>query len=416
MKTLDQWLDSLNQNKIDFGLERIRKVLARKPFSEMDVPTITVGGTNGKGSTVSAVSQLLQSAGYTVGEFTSPHIFHYNERIKINGQAQSDQLIVSAFETINQIRREIELSYFEFSLLAALLIFQQQNVDYRVLEVGLGGRLDAVNSLDSDISIITTVDIDHSDWLGDSIEAIASEKAAIMRPGCVLVFGDNNCPQAILSRAQQEQVTVLQWGRDFLVRIRENHFSFESSQCHFDDLHLPRMSTEYQLRNFTTALTAVINMLPDFRHDTVETALSHWWLPGRIQHIQNKPDVIVDVAHNRQAVQVLSEYLAEHPVNGYTRAVFSVLQNKQAETWLPIINKHIDHWFIFELESERANNLETLKLQLADAHALISACGDGAEAFHHAKNLSQPGDRVVVFGSFHVIEAVFKSRQQLFNI
>lgn len=415
MKTLEQWLDSLNQNKIDLGLERVKQVLSRQPFCDLKAGLITVGGTNGKGSTVSAIACLLRAAGYKVGDFTSPHIFHYHERIKINGQPQSDKTIVSAFEAIEDIRGEVPLSYFEYSLLAALYIFKQQQVDYMVLEVGLGGRLDAVNALDSDISVITTVDIDHSHWLGDNIEAIAAEKAAIMRPGCVLVYGDLNCPKAISKRAQQEQVTLLQWGRDYSTQVVGDMFSYHSQQSQFKALPRPHMSAEYQLRNFATALTATVNLLPDLSSKVVKSALSQWRLPGRIQHIQNTPDVIVDVAHNRQSVQVLSEYLAAHSVKGHTRAVFSVLQDKQAETWLPVINQHIDHWFIFDLKSERATNLETLKLQLADAHALLSVCEDGAEAYHHAINLSQPDDRVVVFGSFHVLDEVFQLSQHVLN-
>jgi folylpolyglutamate synthase/dihydrofolate synthase len=415
VKTLDQWLASFNESKIDLGLERVKAVLSRAPFNQISAQIVTVGGTNGKGSTVTATASLLQAAGYRVGVFTSPHIFRYNERIQINGHVQSDEVIASAFETINDVRTDIPLSYFEFSLLAALFIFNQQQVDYMVLEVGLGGRLDAVNALDSDISIITTVDIDHSDWLGDNIEAIAAEKSAIMRSGCILVYGDKNCPKAISDRADKEHVTLMQWHRDFTIKSAPQQFSYYSEQGQFDALPPLHVQTEFQLRNFASALTAVLNLLPELTHETVKTAIKRWRMPGRIQQIQKQPEVVVDVAHNRQSVEALSDYLAEHPVTGHTRAVFSVLKDKQAETWLPMINQYIDHWFVFALNHPRAIDMDTLKQQLADAQALLSVCHHGEQAFQYVMNLSQPNDRILVFGSFHVLDEVFHSAQSLLD-
>lgn len=409
MKTLDQWLASFNEHKIDLGLDRVKAVLARPPFANLKARIVTVGGTNGKGSTVTAVASLLQAAGQRVGVFTSPHIFRYNERIQVNGYNPSDDTIAAAFSAIDAIRDDIPLSYFEYSLLAALFIFQQQQVDFMVLEVGLGGRLDAVNALDSDVSIITTVDIDHSHWLGHDIETIAAEKAAIMRSGRVMVYGDVSCPKAISLRAREQQVRLVRWQHHFSVDTGENVFSYVGERHSFTDLPRPLLPGEFQLRNFATALTAVLNVMPTIRQEMVVKALKQWRIPGRIQRIQDNPEVIVDVAHNRQSVQSLCEFVLNNPAQGVTRAIFSVLQDKQAETWLPLISPCIDHWFIFALSDRRATDINTLKQQLADADAMLSVCTQGRQAYQHALSLSQSQDRVLVFGSFHVLDEVFQN-------
>ncbi|KAA3650817.1 MAG: bifunctional folylpolyglutamate synthase/dihydrofolate synthase [Proteobacteria bacterium] len=413
VKTLDQWLESLNQNKIDLGLDRVKQVLSRPPFNQMTASIVTVGGTNGKGSTVTALGALLQSNRHHVGVFTSPHLFSYNERIQINGLTAQDSEIVAAFEAIEIIREDIPLSYFEFSLLAALWIFHQHSVDYMVLEVGLGGRLDAVNALDSNLSIITTVDIDHSHWLGNDIETIATEKAAIMRPGCVLIYGDINCPQAIKDRAVNEDVTLLQWRVDYNATLNFSDFDYQYGEIQFNQLPLPNMFGKFQIRNFATALTAFQQLQPNANQSVIKKALKQWRIPGRIQCIQKRPQIIADVAHNRQSVQVLTDWLADHPLKGHTRAVFSVLKDKQAETWLPVINKHIDHWFIFAMAGERATDIQTLKKQIADAGGMLSVCQNAQTAYQQAVNASKEDDRIIVFGSFHVLDEVFQSHQNM---
>ena len=415
MKSLKQWLESLNQNKIDLGLDRVKAVLLQPPFNALTARIITVAGTNGKGSTATALGALLQSQQQQVGVFTSPHLFHYNERIQINGRMAEDTEVVAAFEAIEAIRADISLSYFEFSLLAALWIFNQRGVDYMVLEVGLGGRLDAVNALNSHLSIITTVDIDHSHWLGDDIETIAAEKAAVMRPDCVLVYGDGNCPKAILNRALDENVKLLQWSDDYTASVKADGFDYQWGDTMFKDLPLPLMSGNVQIRNFSTAITALLSLGLDLKYDTICHALETWKIPGRMQIIQDKPEIIADVAHNRQSVHVLSDYLSDHPVKGHTRAVFSVLKDKQVETWLSIINQHIDHWFIFTLEGERATDIQTLKKHMADAGCMLSVCADGPDAYQYATALSNHDDRVLVFGSFHVLDEVFQASPQRLN-
>ncbi len=413
VKTLNQWLDSLNQYKIDLGLSRITQVLSRAPFSDIKQPIITVAGTNGKGSTVTATTTLLRQKNLRVGSFTSPHIFRYNERIQINGQPATDSEIVLAFEAINQARGDIELSYFEYALLAALLIFHQHKVDYMVLEVGLGGRLDAVNALSSVVAIITSVDLDHCHWLGEDIETIAAEKAAIMRSGCPIIYGDANCPQAIVHRAEEHQAELLQWQKHYQTSIINDSFSYHFREVQFTGLPKPAIPGDFQVLNFSAALTALLSLGLEFSQHEVNSALNLIQLPGRIQKIQDNPQVIVDVAHNRQSVKALAVWLHDNPINGRTRAVFSVLEDKQAESWLQHITSEIDHWFIFQLGLERATELNTLKMHIANHNGLISAFSSGKDAYEKAINASDSNDRLIVFGSFHVLDEVFHNTQSL---
>lgn len=413
VKNLNQWLDSLNQHKIDLGLTRITRVLSGAPFADIKTPIITVGGTNGKGSTVTATTALLRQKNFRVGSFTSPHIFRYNERIQINGQAATDSEIVLAFEAINEARGDIELSYFEYSLLAALLIFHQHQVDYMVLEVGLGGRLDAVNALSSIAAIITSVDLDHCHWLGEDIETIAAEKAAIMRFGCPVIYGDTNCPQAIVQRAEKEQAKLLQWQQQYQTTIHNDSFDYHFREFQFSGLNKPVLPGNFQIQNFSAALTALLSLAIEFSQHEVNSALKLMQLPGRIQVIQSNPQVIVDVAHNRQSVKALAAWLHDNPIAGRTRAVFSVLKDKQAESWLQHIAPEIDHWFIFQLELERATDINTLKMQIADHNGLLSAFFSGTDAYVKAINVSNPNDRLIVFGSFHVLDEVFSGQSQI---
>jgi len=415
VKNLNQWLDSLNQHKIDLGLTRITRVLSRVPFTNIKQPIITVGGTNGKGSTVTATSILLRQKNLRVGSFTSPHIFRYNERIQINGQAATDAEIVLAFEAIDQARGDIELSYFEYALLAAVLIFSQHQVDYMVLEVGLGGRLDAVNALPSVAAIITSVDLDHCHWLGEDIETIAAEKAAIMRPGCPVVYGDANCPQAITQRAVQEQADLMQWQHQYKTNIHNDCFDYCFKEYQFTGLNKPALPGDFQVQNFSAALTTLLSLGIEFSRHEVDSALKMMRLPGRIQVIQDNPQVIVDVAHNRQSVKALAAWLKANPTSGQTRAVFSVLKDKQVEKWLHSIAPEIDHWFIFQMDLERAIELDSLKMKIADENGLLSTFYSATDAYEKALNSSAQNDRIIVFGSFHVLDEVFSGQSKVIN-
>lgn len=403
---LEQRLIALNQYKIDLGLDRLKLVIERLDVFDQIPHVITVGGTNGKGSTVTAICSLLSTQNKSFGAFTSPHIHQFNERININGNLASDDEILNAFALIDAAKAEINLSYFEYAFLAAVLNFIKHEVDVIVLEVGLGGRLDATNALDSDASVITTIDLDHTEWLGDDIETIAKEKAGIMRPGKPVVFGDKNTPSSIISQAKSTQSKLIQQVLDYQVTLNDHGFDYCFNDTSFDQLQLPQLKGDYQVFNFSSALTVLLSLGYVFTPEQVKQAIQAWHIKGRLQTIQSKPLVIADVAHNRQSAQQLAQYLMENPIKGHTYAVFSVLADKQVETWLDELNKIIDHWFIFELNNDRALNIFDLKTILADKVSLFSQFNDAESAFKMAQSMAGDNDRIIVFGSFHVLDEV----------
>lgn len=407
-KNLEQRLDDLNQYKIDLGLQRLQSVLKRLDLSSPKQQIITVGGTNGKGSTVTAICALLAGQKKSYGAFTSPHIFHFNERINVNGQDASDEEILAAFDAIDAVKGETNLSYFEYAFLAALLVFVKQDVEVMVLEVGLGGRLDATNSVDSDVAIITTVDIDHTEWLGNDIESIAREKAGIIRNNKSIIYGDANVPQAIINVAQDKHAKLIRQAEDFSINTNGQHFNYQFHSLTHNSLKLPALQGHWQLKNFASALTALLELGHVFSTEDLQLALASWQINGRLQTMQESPLVLADVSHNKQAVTQLAQWLSLNPVEGQTRAVFSVLADKHVEQWLPLLNDVIDHWFIFQLPGSRAMNINDLKIIMADHVGLISQFEDGKQAYEMALLNSDKNDRVIVFGSFHVLNEVFK--------
>jgi len=406
---LERRLDELNQYKIDLGLDRLKVVIKRLSLDQNLPQIITVGGTNGKGSTVAALCSLLNSLPEKLnyGAFTSPHIFKFNERFNINGRLATDDEILKVFQVIDGAKENINLSYFEYAFLAALLLFTEHEVDVMLLEVGLGGRLDAVNVLDADACIITTVDLDHTDWLGDNVEAIAMEKAGIMRAGKPVVFGDHNAPKSILSNAQKIGAQLIEFNSAYQISISQDMFSYHHQAQSYMNLNRPQLKGDWQIKNFSSALTVLLALDYKFNHTEIQKAIDDWRITGRLQTIQDNPLVLADVAHNRQAVQQLAEYLKTKQVKGKTRAVFSVLEDKHVETWLSELEPVIDHWFVFELAGERAMDALSLKVMLADNVTVFSQFDSGQEAYELALKCSEPEDRVIVFGSFHVLDEVF---------
>ncbi|TDR22490.1 bifunctional folylpolyglutamate synthase/dihydrofolate synthase [Marinicella litoralis] len=404
---LNQRLNELNQYKIDLGLDRLKLVLQRLKLSDINQTIITVGGTNGKGSTVAALSSLLKTQSKKLGVFTSPHIFNFNERIHVNGKEASDKEILKAFDLIDEVKQNINLSYFEYAFLAALLIFVENDVDVIILEVGLGGRLDATNAVDADVAVITTVDIDHIEWLGDDIEKIGKEKAGIMRSQKPIVFGDSNAPKSIIAHAQNVAAKLIQYNLDYQVSNDDNQFTFNYGAHQFIDLNSPALKGDWQLNNFSTALTALLELGYAFKSSEVQHSIDHWNVKGRLQTIQTSPLVLADVAHNKQAISHLVDWLRANPCSGKTRAVFSVLGDKQLDSWLGLLNDVVDHWFVFQLLSERGIELNSLKSALADHVKLFSVFESAEMSYQAALKCSLPEDRVIVFGSFHVLEEVF---------
>lgn len=369
--TLPQWLaylETLHPVEIDLGLDRVREVAGRLELSH-PYTTITVGGTNGKGSVCAMLEAMILAGGYKVGTYTSPHLVDYNERIRLNGELATDEQITAQFVRIEQARGTVSLTYFEFATLAALLLFQEHNVDVAILEVGLGGRLDAVNIVDADCSIITSIDIDHSDYLGNTREQIALEKAHIFRPGRPAICADPQPPHTLIEHASQIGADLWLFGKDF-------NYSGDRLQWAYGGRHQRRRALAYpalrganQLLNASAALAA-LEALRDrivLPQHAVRLGLSHASPPGRFQITPGQPVVILDVAHNPHAAAALGQNIANMPSAGKTFAVVGMLRDKDVVGTLSKLVPHVDHWLCAGLAGPRALNGQQMSALIREA-------------------------------------------------
>ncbi len=370
-RSLQQWLDyqlRLHPRAVDLGLERVRRVGERLGVLAPRATVITVAGTNGKGSSVAMLEAILAGAGYQVGTYTSPHLIRYNERIRINGTPVSDEQLVAAFNAIDRAREDTLLTFFEFGTLAALWLFGQQFLDAIILEVGLGGRLDATNAVDADIALITAIDVDHADWLGDDREAIGREKAGILRSGRPAVVSDPNPPRSVLEVAEAQAVPLALAGRDFHWRRHGVLWDYEGG-VRLNGLPEPALPGDYQLQNAAGVL-AVLERLPVQFYLTrthIERGLRQVRHPGRLQHLQVAGQSwLVDVAHNPQGARALADYLAGRPERGW-QCVFSALNDKDVRPMVEAVAPHVAHWHVAPLEDARAMPLDALKEALRAA-------------------------------------------------
>ncbi len=340
--TLQAWLDwqlQLHTSEIELGLERVGSVWSLLHPVPLSCKVITVAGTNGKGSSVAFLEAILKAGGYRVGCYTSPHMLRYNERIRLNGAEVSDERLCLAFEEVDRARADTPLTYFEFGALAALVIFASEPLDVVVLEVGLGGRLDAVNIIDADVALITTIDIDHSDWLGETREEIGREKAGIMRPSRPVVFAGANPPLSVLRQAEHLSVPFLRNGADFSYQGDQQGWSWHGVHRRRHALPYPRLRGSHQLSN-AAAVLAVLECLEQtlpLDQQAVRNGVREAALPGRFQVVDGAPVTILDVAHNPEAVGVLQRNLEETPCSGRTLAVFSMLEDKDIGEVVQII-------------------------------------------------------------------------------
>lgn len=415
--TLDAWLDwqmQLNPREMELGLERVGAVWARMRPARFAPRVITVGGTNGKGSTVALFEAILRAAGYRVGCYTSPHLLRYNERIRVDGVAVTDARLCAAFETVDQARGDVPLTYFEFGTLAALWLFMAESLDVAVLEVGLGGRLDAVNILDPDLAVITAIGIDHTDWLGSTRHEIALEKAGILRPGRPAVLGDRDPPAELLEYARVRGVPLQCSGRDFDFIARGRTWDWTFGDAEWAGLPWPALPGRLQLENAAAVLAGlhlIRNQLPHSR-DAIETGLRQVRLPGRFQVLPGAPEIILDVAHNPHAVARLAENLKDRPAVGRTLGVCGMLANKDAQAAGALMKDRVDHWFVGPLEGSRGRSAESLRDDLAAGGVAAESIGryaDIAQALHAALKHAESNDRILVFGSFYTVEAALKS-------
>ena len=403
------WQETLNPKTIDLGLDRVRIVLQKLGLSEKFIcPVLTVGGTNGKGSTVAYLEAILRAANYRVGSYTSPHIYHYNERIRINGADIDDATLCAAFEQVDQARGDVALTYFEFGTLAALCIFAQSNLDVVVLEVGLGGRLDAVNVIDADVSIITTVDIDHTDWLGKDIESIAREKAGIMRADKPVIYGDVRVPQAVRAAAASLHANLLVLGEDYLYQaIADNTWQLRGNLVFYPNLPRPILAGGFQLQNAAAAIIALdclqtnLPVVPA----AINQGLRQTRLPGRFQRVREQPSVILDVAHNAQAARALAQLLDDEPGSGRTLAVVAMLSDKAIADVVNALAGQIDIWFTAGLGGPRGLSADLMAAAVKAIGGSVKLCAHltVAEACTAALQEATEIDRIIVLGSFHTV-------------
>ncbi len=413
-KHLHEWLawqETLHSQKIELGLERIAEVATVLGLGKPNHKAIVVAGTNGKGSIVSILESIYHQAGYRVGSYTSPHLMRYNERIKIMREDIDDDSLCDAFNLVDQARGDISLSYFEFGTLAAMQIFSKKELDVAVYEVGLGGRLDAVNILDADLAFVTNIGIDHVQWLGDTREAIGLEKAGIFRAQQTAICGDSEPPTSLLKHAETLGTELLLINKDFSFENQNNEsWSFHASNLDWQDLPMPNLYGETQLSNAATALMGVNcldEVLPVTRN-CIENGLSNINLLGRFQRLPGEQDVILDVAHNLDSAAVLLKNLqALQPVTK-TYAVFAVLADKDVDGIVNLIKDEIDEWFISQLNSERAMQSEELQQELKKQalESAVHTCSSISEAYLTAKNQADSSTRIVVFGSFLTVAEV----------
>lgn len=410
-RSLSDWLvyiQNCHPSSIDLGLERILQVAERLHVLNFNCPVVMVAGTNGKGSNVALTAAILTAAGYRVGTYTSPHLIRYQERIQIAGQCISDQDLCRAFLDIEKNRADISLTYFEFGTLAALCYFKQAPLDAIILEIGLGGRLDAVNCVDADLAIISMIDLDHMDSLGDTREKIGFEKASIMRPNRPCVCGDFAPPQSILNTAQSLASPLYRQGIEFDYKMQAQSWTWTGQQLTLRDLPLPNID----LQNAATVLQAV-ELLGDHFIITplaILEGLKRVFIPGRFHIIEkNARQIIIDVAHNPAGGECLSKRLANTRCLGNTYALAGMLADKDIINTLRPLRHHVDHWAVCDLAESRGVKATQLKQALLDLEVkqIILEYSSPDIAFQHTYRQLQKNDRLLVFGSFHTAAAIY---------
>ena len=381
--SLPEWLaylETLHKSPIDLGLDRIRAVADRLSL-ELPYLKITVAGTNGKGSTCAMLEAILQAAGYRVGTYSSPHLVRYNERIRINGDYAADAQIIEQFHRINLARKEITLSYFEFSTLAALMLFEQERMQVAVLEVGLGGRLDAVNMVDTDCAIITSIDIDHADYLGDTREKIGFEKAGIFRSGKPAIVSDPVCPQSVIDHAHHVGADLWLFGHDFNYSGDRQQWAYGGRDQRRAGLAYPALRGANQLLNASAVLAALEALRLELvvPQQAVRIGLAQVTLPGRFQVLPGTPVVIIDVSHNPQAAGVLARNLeAMGQSFTATHAVVGIYADKDIPAVLDHLADQVDHWHCVGLDGPRGTSASDLAEKVRQA--IVRRAGKGSAA------------------------------------
>jgi len=412
--TLQQWLEKIegfHPTEIDMGLARVQAVASAMGLA-FKVPVIMVAGTNGKGSTCALLEAILGQAGYKVGLFTSPHLIHFQERCRLQEESVSEERLIEAFEWVQSQCNETSLTYFEFTTLAILHILSTSDLDVVVLEVGLGGRLDAVNIVDADCAILTSIDMDHMAYLGDTRELIGFEKAGIMRTGKIAVVSDPVPPQSVIDHALKIGVDLWLVGKDFNYAGDQQQWAWRGRGRGYSGLAYPALRGANQLINASgvlAALTAMRQVLP-VTAQAIRNGLAMVELPGRFQIVPGRPQLVLDVAHNPHAVAALTENLDAMGFFPKTHAVFGAMKDKDIEAIMKRVSVVVDEWYFCDLPTPRASKAQELaqiSSQLPKSHQKpYQVFSDPVKALDEALAKAEPTDRIVVFGSFYTVGAI----------
>jgi len=402
------WQQSLHPTLIDLGLERVARVLSATGWRRPSCPVITVAGTNGKGSCVALLASMLRAGGYRVATFTSPHLVDYRERIRVDGEMMSEASLVAAFERIADALGSDSITFFEFNTLAALLVFETAAPDAIVLEVGMGGRLDAVNLVDADVAVLASVSLDHMEWLGADVEAIGREKAGIFRSGRPAIVGAVPVPNSVLACASETGADLRVFGRDFdgceSAGVR---WDYRDGAGALAGLPEPGLGGGVQITNAAASLAALraLDQRLPLPRPAVERGLLNASLPGRFQRIgaDGGFEWVLDVAHNPDSARVLAANLARHGIRGRTIAVCGMLADKDVESVVQILRDRVDDWIAAGTDGARALDDATLAARAGACGVVMALGGTVLEALERAAAIAAHGDRVVVFGSFHTV-------------
>ena len=411
-KTLEGWLaylETLHPRAIALGLERVALVHSRMGAS-LACPVVTVTGTNGKGSTCAILEAVYRCAGHKTGLYTSPHLIRYNERVKVDGEARNDHALIAAFNAVEDARGDVPLTYFEYGTLAALSIFSRAKLGIAVLEVGLGGRLDAVNIVDADVAVVTSIDIDHVDYLGPTREDIGREKAGIFRAARPVVCADPDPPASLVAHARSLRAPVVQLGRDYGFLAHDRQWQYWGPGGKRHGLPFPALRGAYQLANASTALAA-IDLLRERLHvgaGAVRDGLVAVELQGRFQVLPGAPTIVLDVAHNPHAARALAATLATMGRFPQTIAVLGILADKDVGGVIDAIKQRVDRWFVATLPGPRGASAAAVVDALVAAGVAAEATRmfeDVGSAFAAARAAASDADRIIVFGSFLTVAA-----------
>ena len=416
MKTLQEWLDfceQLHPVTIDMGLDRVRQVAARLDL-RFDCPVITVAGTNGKGSTCAMLEAILLQAGYRTGVYTSPHLVHFEERCRLSGASATPEALAEAFAAVEAVRGDVSLTYFEFSTLAILWRMSRSSLDAVILEVGLGGRLDAVNIVDADCAVITSIDLDHMAILGHDREAIGREKAGIMRSGRPVVVSDPVPPQSVMDQAEALGADLWRFGRDFNFSGDKQQWSWAGRGRRYSGMAYPALRGANQLVNASGVLAALETLRTRIpvTAQAVRNGLAMVELPGRFQIVPGEPVLVLDVAHNPHSVAALAENMDAMGFYPTTHAVFGAMADKDLVPMLQRVNPLIDRWYFTDLPLPRASTAVALEQAWQSQNhrkdVSSSVHADPLAALQAAISAAGPADRIVVFGSFYTVGGVLK--------